>query len=336
MKDKPLVSIVVPVYNVKDYLPQCLDSLLAINYPSKEIIIVEDCSTDGSIKICSQYKEKYPELTLIQHKQNKGVQEARITGVSNTNGEYVMFVDSDDFVEPEILNQLVSKALQHEADMVCAQIFRYSNGGYHIEKRNIFGVFNKREIKELFYKNLIMDESIYKSGMPLYLCGKLIKKENLLKSLVKGVGLRYGEDELSVVDYLMNYTETLVSIDTPLYYYRYHSNQVTAKSVTELWPDYIKLWERLDAIEGWSWDTVLSRRMWCFIKPTIYRKPLEDNPRCFIHAMKQLRNSSIVKKHIFDNESIPLSIKKHLHYVFLKHRLYLLDYFMYFIVRTIH
>ncbi len=329
MKDNPLVSIVVPVYNVKDYLQQCLDSLLAINYPSKEIIIVEDCSTDGSIKICFEYKEKYPELTLIQHKQNKGVQEARITGVSNANGEYVMFVDSDDFVASDILNHMVSNALLYKADLVCAQSYIRAGNSNIIDKRSVYGVYHRDDIESLFHNNLIMDENLYRSGLPMYLWGKLFKKEYVIESLRKGLGLKYGEDEVSVIDYLMNYTHTLVSIGIPLYYYRQHSLQITAKTVIELWPDFIKQWERLKTLDVWSWDGVLSRRMWCFIKPSIYIKLMKVKPMKLINAMRGLRNASIVKESIFNNKDIPNKIKKHPHFILLKNRLYLLDYLMY-------
>lgn len=332
MTDNPLVSVIVPVYNVKDYLPQCLDSLLAINYPSKEIIIVEDCSTDGSIKICSEYKEKYPELTLIQHKQNKGVQEARITGVSNANGEYVMFVDSDDFVDTDILNHLVSNALLYEADLVCAQSYIRVGNSNIIDKRSVYGIYHRDDIERLFHNNLIMDESLYRSGMPMYLWGKLFKKEYVIESLRKGLGLKYGEDEVSVVDYLMNYTQTLVSIGIPLYYYRQHPLQITAKTVVELWPDFIKQWERLETLDVWSWNMVLPRRMWCFVKPSIYANSSYKNMRKFIYAMKQFRKSKIVTKYIFDNNNLSSNIKKHPHYFLLKYRFYLIDYIMYTII----
>lgn len=331
MIDNPLVSIIVPVYNVKPYLQQCLDSLVAINYQPKEIVVVDDCSTDGSLDICRTYENSHPGLTLIEHSLNMGVQAARITGVNNACGDYVMFVDSDDYVDPEILNHLVISAVQFNADLVCAQIFRSINGTKQLDKRSVFGVFNKKDIKDLFYK-IIMDESLYKAGMPLYFSGKLFKKENLLLSLNKGIKLRYGEDELAVIDYLMNYTETLVCIESPLYYYRYHPAQVSAKTVTDLWPDLILLWEHLDELTVWSWETILSRRMWCFIKPSIYLKPFEEKPSKFIFAMKQLRTATIVKKHIFDNSELSPKVKKHPHYLLLKYRLYLLDYLMYFLI----
>lgn len=331
MIDNPLVSIIVPVYNMKTYLKQCLDSLVAINYQPKEIIVVDDCSTDGSLDICRMYMDLHPGLKLIRHIQNKGAQAARITGVNNACGDYVMFVDSDDYVDPEILNHLVTNAVQFNADIVCAQIFRNINGTIQLERRSVFGVFDKRDIKALFYRNLIMDESLYKAGMPLYLCGKLFKKTNLIKSLIKSINLRYGEDELAVIDFIMNHTETLVCIEPPLYYYRSHSAQMTSKTLTELWSDFLLLWDHLDELNTWSLDTVLSRRMWCFMKPSIYLRPLDEKPNKFVHAMKQLRNASIVKKHIF-NSNISSSVKKHPHYLLLKYRLYWLDYLMYFVI----
>ncbi|MDO4186086.1 MAG: glycosyltransferase family 2 protein [Bacteroidales bacterium] len=234
MDKLPLISIIVPVYNVKDYLLQCLNSLIAINYPSKEIIIVDDCSTDGSLDLCFLFKEKHPDLILIQHEKNQGVQAARITGVTNASGKYVMFVDSDDFVDPEILNHLVSTAIQSQADLVCVSSYWYSKGAKSEDRRSIYGVYHGKEIEALFQRNLMMDEGLYKAGMPMYLWGKLFKKDAVLESLHKGLGLKYGEDEITVVDYLMNYTDTLVSLEAPLYYYRQHSLQITSKTIIEL------------------------------------------------------------------------------------------------------
>ena len=336
MTDKPLVSVVVPVYNVKDYLPQCLDSLLAINYPSKEIILVEDCSSDGSLDICLSYKEQYPSLILIQHKQNKGLQEARITGVNNANGEYVMFVDSDDFVDTDILNYLVSNVIQFKADMACVSFYWFSKGAKSEDRRSIYGVFHRKEIETLFQRNLIMDDDLYRAGLPMYLWGKLFKTDAIKESLQKGHDLRYGEDEVSVVDYLMNYTQTLVSIGIPLYNYRQHPLQITSKTIIELWSDYILLWERLETLDTWSWDMVLPKRMWCFLKPSIYGKSTYKNMGNFIYAMRQLRNAMIVKKYIYDNNHLSSNIKKHPHYFLLKYRLYLIDYIMYKIIWSLH
>lgn len=329
---EPLVSIIVPVYNVQHFLMKCLDSLVSITYSEKEIILVDDCSTDGSGKICDEYKVDHPNICVIHQPQNKGVTEARIAGLEHAQGEYVMFVDSDDYVHPDILSEMVARVKVHNADMVCCQLNIDYKGSIGTDRRSVIGVFDKRQIEELLYDRLLMDEGIGRAGMPLYLWGKLYKRSLVDGSLQKGQGMIFGEDEVAVVDMLVKKVNKLACLEMPLYYYVQHEGQVTAKTVVDLWAEYIKVWEREESIGEITWDRVLPRRMWCFIKPSIYIKPFSINPLKFIRAMKGLRKAPIVKKHLFGSSPIPEFIRKHPHYFFLKYRLYWMDYLMYMLI----
>ncbi|WP_051638431.1 glycosyltransferase family 2 protein [Butyrivibrio sp. NC2002] len=102
----PLVSVIIPVFNVEKYLPKCLDSVLNQTYKKTEIIIVDDGSTDNSLQVCMDYKLRYPEIVII-HQDNKGLSAARNEGISRANGDYFMFVDSDDFVSNEFVELMV-------------------------------------------------------------------------------------------------------------------------------------------------------------------------------------------------------------------------------------
>ena len=99
---KPAVSIVVPVYNVEAYLEKCLDSLVNQNFDNYEVIIVNDGSTDKSKEIAQRYENKYSNVVLIDQK-NKGLGGARNTGIEAVKGEYILFVDSDDYIHPDTL-----------------------------------------------------------------------------------------------------------------------------------------------------------------------------------------------------------------------------------------
>ena len=332
MEQNPLVSIVVPVYNVQNFLMKCLESLVSITYSQKEIILVDDCSTDASGKVCDEYKANHPEVCVIHQPQNKGVTEARITGLEQARGEYVMFVDSDDYVHPDILKEMVVSIQKHNADMVCCQLYIDYQGSIGIERRSVCGVFERQEIVDLIYGNLLIDESISHAGMPLFLWGKLYKRSLVDGALQKGRGMIFGEDEVAVAEMLVKKVNRLVCLDTPLYYYVQHEGQVTAKTVIDLWTEYIKVWEREESIGEISWDRVLPRRMWCFIKPSIYIKPFSVNPLKYICAMKGLRNAHIVEKYIFGSLLVPEPIRKHPHYIFLKYRLYWMDYLMYMLI----
>lgn len=111
------VSIIVPVYNIQVYLPECLDSILAQSYPNLDIILVDDGSTDASGKICDDYARKDHRITVI-HQKNAGAANAKNTGLDRACGDYVTFIDGDDFVEASWIQTLTAAAMQYDADVV--------------------------------------------------------------------------------------------------------------------------------------------------------------------------------------------------------------------------
>lgn len=119
------LSIIVPVYNVKDYLAKCLDSLVNQDLPQEdyEIIVVNDGSTDNSGEIAEEYSKKYSNILLI-NQENQGLSGARNTGIANARGEYIQFVDSDDYLEPNVFGRLLK---QIETDKLDVLRFKYQN-----------------------------------------------------------------------------------------------------------------------------------------------------------------------------------------------------------------
>lgn len=111
------VSIIVPVYNVENYLERCLNSLIEQTYPEIEIILVDDGSRDRSGVMCDEYKAKDNRIKVI-HKENGGLSSARNTGMQNASGEFLLFVDSDDYLDCQAVEILMGKAIQYTADIV--------------------------------------------------------------------------------------------------------------------------------------------------------------------------------------------------------------------------
>ena len=101
------ISIIIPVYNVEKYLRECLDSILAQSYKDFEIILVDDGSTDSSGNICDEYSMKYENIKVL-HKNNNGLSSARNAGLDIAQGEYILFIDSDDVVSPVMLETLMA------------------------------------------------------------------------------------------------------------------------------------------------------------------------------------------------------------------------------------
>lgn len=121
-------SVVIPVYNVADYLPGCIDSVLANGCSDCEIILVDDGSTDGICPgICDDYAARYPELIRVIHQENRGLGGARNTGLEAAKGDYMLFVDSDDTIEPHTLSRLSETIEQSGADIIAFNL--YSDNG---------------------------------------------------------------------------------------------------------------------------------------------------------------------------------------------------------------
>lgn len=117
------VSIVIPIYNVENYLRQCLDSTCGQTLDGVEVIAVDDGSTDQSVQILQEYEEKYRDILHVYHIENQGVSHARNFGVTKAVGEYILFVDSDDFIASNMCELMYEKAVQGEDDIVICKYY---------------------------------------------------------------------------------------------------------------------------------------------------------------------------------------------------------------------
>jgi glycosyltransferase involved in cell wall biosynthesis len=140
-------SIVVPVYNVEDYLEQCLESLQAQDFQDFEAVCINDGSTDNSRRILAEWEERFPQMKVID-RENGGLSAARNTGLKASTGEYVVFVDSDDWVESTMLSRLVDEI--HGEDMVCFACRRTDNEKFDVmetEQGNGWDYFNRHALE---------------------------------------------------------------------------------------------------------------------------------------------------------------------------------------------
>ena len=158
----PKVSIIVPVYNVEGYIRKCLDSLINQTLDDIEIIVVDDGSTDESINIIQEYENTYPDKIRYFKKENGGVATARNFGISHATGEYIAFLDSDDYVELDIYEKMYKKAKQENSDLVeCDFIWEYpnkskiDNGIVYTNKKEMLTYARVIPWNKLIKKNLI-------------------------------------------------------------------------------------------------------------------------------------------------------------------------------------
>ena len=110
------ISVIIPVYNVEAYLERCLNTVCGQSYKNLEIILVDDGSTDNCLQICEEFAERDDRIKVI-HQSNQGVSAARNTGLDAATGDYIAFVDSDDYIHPEMYERLYSLLKKHDADM---------------------------------------------------------------------------------------------------------------------------------------------------------------------------------------------------------------------------
>ena len=131
-----IISIIVPIYNVREYLPRCVESVLANDTRDCELILVDDGSTDGSAQLCDQYAKEHPELIRVIHQANAGPGAARNTGIAAARGEWFLFADSDDRLAPQALERLGRAIREEDADVISFQFYKERLSGEHWLERS--------------------------------------------------------------------------------------------------------------------------------------------------------------------------------------------------------
>ncbi|WP_270492048.1 glycosyltransferase family 2 protein [Bacteroides finegoldii] len=213
----PLISIIVPFYNVDRYIAKCICSILKQSYENLELILVNDASTDNSLGICRKYACKDKRVRIIEQPENRGVDKARFRGLETVKGEYIMFVDSDDYLPLNAVSILYQEIFSSGADIVEGGMCRVLDGWGLIKKKRIC---EHLEIEQpvLFRDYFISFFGINKLGVNL--CGKLYKKTLFDKAKLKPSGMKMGED-LLVNMYLFPFVNKYVVTNHCVYYYRY-------------------------------------------------------------------------------------------------------------------
>lgn len=188
----PLVSVIVPVFNAEKYLATCLDSLLAQTYECLEIILVDDGSTDASGVICDEYARRDTRVRVF-HKENGGVSSARNKGLGVAGGEFVMFLDSDDWMHPEMCEVMLSEMAMKNAD--CVVCGCEETGGSHWSPKHSL-VYTKLDDFKQDFPTLLGTELL----SPVW--NKIFKKNLISKTFPEDVS--FGEDLIFNLDYFKN------------------------------------------------------------------------------------------------------------------------------------
>lgn len=211
----PLVSIVVPVYNVEDYLTECIESLLTQTLAEIEIILVDDGATDRCPSICDDYAKRDARIKVI-HKENGGLSDARNAGIAVCTGEYIGFVDSDDTVERDMYELLYCNAKKYEADISMCR----SN---HIVSGDIIHKVWSGQVQTYMGKGEIINFLFSQTGPSISVCVKLYKRNKFSVQFPFG---KTTEDAFVVLD-LVQDDSRMVVIDAGKYNYRLRDGSIT-------------------------------------------------------------------------------------------------------------
>ena len=319
------ISVIVPVYNVEQYVGECIESILNQSFYDIELILINDGSKDNSGFICDEYAKKDNRIKVI-HKKNEGVSIARNIGIKNASGKYIAFVDSDDLVDKEIYTTMLQAIEESGSDLVMCRYEKvYSNRNNELAIEPLReGLYDKEQI----FNNLILDMIGNDT------CRCLYKKDIIDKYKIEFPVIKIAEDMLFHLYYLMSCKKVYV-VNKALYYYRYNELSATNNYINNLWEI---LMNQLELVEdGLNKFNLLNSKSkerleintfyfisWCFTN--------ECNPRNLkkyreiIKEMKKISKHNKFKKVFTWKNIMKASFKERCLFTCIKLKLYILVY----------
>ena len=241
------VSIIVPAYNAERYIGKCMDTLIRQNYRNIEIILVNDGSSDSTGNICDIYHERYGNLILVEHCCHCGVSLARLSGIRKAAGEYVVFVDADDWIEDDYISSMVS--YMEGADIVAAGISRELPE----EKRTVVSEYNgipagqyaTEPDREKLYGRMLYCQRPYHFGVLPYLCNKMFRR-NIVEPLLDKIDKHIfdGEDVAIVYQYLL-LSNKIILTDDCKYHYVNHADSASLRETGDAYLNASYLYQEL-------------------------------------------------------------------------------------------
>lgn len=233
------LSVIVPVYNVEKYLRECLDSIVNQTFQDIEVIVVNDGSPDNSQAIIDEYCQRYPDMVKGYIKENGGLSDARNYGIERASGEYIAFVDSDDYISRDMFRQMLARARETDSDVVACMIMSvWSDGRYECQRSNL--------IKYIGH-------SISESPEQLLVVKSYAWNKIYRRSLFEQTGLRFPKqyfEDSAVVYNLLYYANRVEYVPFPLYYYRRERPGAITTDVSEKIFDIFKSCDSILALYG--------------------------------------------------------------------------------------
>ena len=222
-----MISIIVPIYNVENYVNKCIESIINQTHKNIEIILVDDGSPDNCASICDQYAKEDSRVNVV-HQENKGLIEARKSGLRAATGDYVCFVDGDDWIEEDMYEHIASQIEKYSPDCVITQFYysypdKEEKSSYCFDKE----FYSREELENEVFPIMLFNGSYYSFGVYPNCWTKVFKRELLEKHLYSvDSRIRMGEDIAFTYPCLME-CQSVAFVDKALYHYRINYSSMT-------------------------------------------------------------------------------------------------------------
>lgn len=255
--NQPIISFIIPIFNTQDYLVECIESILKQNV-DKEIILIDDCSTDNSWNIALNYAKKYDFIYLIKNTVNQGQSASRNKGIHLAKGEYIFFVDSDDYLLKDNLREICKFGDLHQADIIKLQALQ-ANEKMIKEGRayNIPSAFENIERNQtVIFTGYECLSHMVKNWMPA-ICWSIIRRDFILRNNILFMEGVKAEDQLFYLQLLTCHSDIkIIEIGNPIYFYRHRNNSTSSFISFEYIQDHFKVcsliyqWLQLKELKG--------------------------------------------------------------------------------------
>lgn len=316
-------SVIVPVYKVEKYLPNCIESVLNQTFSDFELILVDDGSPDNCPEICDSYKEKDERIKVI-HKANGGLASARRTGIKYAEGEYVFNLDSDDLIEKDTL-ECAHKIIEANRCEIVSFSYKWVKNGRTVDVTNDGldeGLYTKEDIEKYIYPRILMDKNM--NHVSYYLSGKAVKREFLLPHQLRvNEKISLGEDLCCTVPCYLDAKSVYIS-KKEAYLYTVREDSLSKKFNTEqfcLVEDIINEIYRMDTKKVTDFEEQLCRYS-CFMCFAILASAAEGG---YFESIKEIKKNIISSSHdekIMSAEFENISLKSKITLFLMKKRCY--------------
>ncbi len=325
---KNLISVIVPIYNVENYLEKCIDSILNQTYQNLEVILVDDGSPDNCAKICDEYANKDSRVVVL-HKENGGVSSARNLGLEKAKGEFITFVDSDDYLEPTMYEKLIQKQQLENLDIVFARYKEiYESGEVKITETaledfcktsNLVYTFNCSSKKEKLNGETKIHDRVFCS------LWRMLFKSEVLKGIKFSTKIRYMEDFVFFNEVALYSNIKFGFIDEYLYNYLIRGTsayQTKSKKIVENSKGYLEEMTRI--LSGTKYEDYLPALEYfcyseCVLAKYVYGENIDYKD---FKAWGTKNNYKCIKR-------IILGLKSQIKYFLIRHKMYILLKFLY-------